>query len=393
VTRSTLVVVEVALAVMLLVSAGLVGRSVVKLLNVNAGFDATHLLTMEVDVVGARYREDAAVFAYHDRIREAVRSLPGVVSVGIANQIPLAGNVDMYGVVNVDTPPAHPEQVPNGDRYVVSTDFLETMHIPVIKGRAFTAAENRDSTLPVALVSEALANRVWPGEDPIGKHFRVGGSDTPVRTVIGVTGNVKHRALDAVATRQWYIPERQWLAADVQVILVVRTVGDPALMAPTVRRNIASIEAKQPVIKVKTMDDIIEKSTAQRRLALVLFVAFASAALLLAVAGIYGVLAGNVAERTREIGLRAALGATPREIVGLIVRQGGALAGLGIVIGLTAAAALTKYLATFLFGIEQRDPVTFLSVAIVLTLVTLVACCIPAWRAVRIDPSEALRYD
>jgi putative ABC transport system permease protein len=392
-TRSTLVVAEVALAVMLLVSAGLVGRSMIKLLNVNTGFDATHLLTMEVDAGGARYSDDASVFAYHDRIRDAVRALPGVVSVAISNQVPLGGNVDMYGVVNVDTPPVNPEAVPNGDRYVVSTDYLATMRISVVKGRAFTAAENRDSTAYVALVSEALAARVWPGEDPIGKHFRVGGDKAPVRTVIGVTANVKHRGLDAVATRQWYIPERQWLQADNQVILVVRTTGEPALLAQTVRKAIANIDPTQPVINVTTMDQFIDQSTAQRRLALVLFVAFATAALLLAVAGIYGVLAGAVAERTREIGLRAALGASPREIVALILRQGGALAGLGIVIGVTAAAGLTRYLATFLFGVEQRDPVTFVGVTVVLTLVALAACAIPAMRAVRIDPSEALRYD
>jgi putative ABC transport system permease protein len=392
-TRSTLVVAEVALAVLLLVSAGLVGRSLLKLLDVDPGFEPSHLLTMEVDVNGPRYADNAAVFAYHDRVRDAVRALPGVVSVGIANQVPLGGNVDMYGVVNMDNPPSGPEQVPNGDRYVVSTDYLETMKIRIVKGRAFTAAENRDSTTQVALVSESLAARVWPGEDPIGKHFRVGGDQLPVRTVIGVTRDVKHRGLDAAAARQWYIPERQWPGADTQVILVVRTVGDPALLGQTVRKTIAAIDPTQPVINVTTMDQFIDQSTAQRRLALVLFVAFSTAALLLAVAGIYGVLAGNVEERTREIGLRAALGATPREIVALILRQGTMLAGLGIFIGVLSAAALTRFLATFLFGVEQRDPVTFVSAVVVLTLVALAACGIPALRAVRIDPSEALRYD
>ena len=392
-TRSTLVVAEVALAVLLLVSAGLVGRSLFKLLDVDPGFEPSHLLTMEVDVSGPRYADNATVFTYHDRIRQAVRALPGVVSVGIANQVPLGGNVDMYGVVNMDNPPSGPEQVPNGDRYVVSTDYLEAMKIRIVKGRAFTAAENRDSTTNVALVSESLAARVWPGEDPIGKHFRVGGDQLPVRTVIGVTRDVKHRGLDAVATRQWYIPERQWPGADTQVILIVRTVGDPALLGQTVRKTIAAIDPTQPVINIATMGQFIDQSTAQRRLALVLFVAFSTAALLLAVAGIYGVLAGNVEERTREIGLRAALGATPREIVALILRQGSLLAGLGIIIGVASAAALTRYLATFLFGVEQRDPVTFVSAVVVLTLVTLAACGIPALRAVRIDPSEALRYD
>ncbi|MGH9886092.1 MAG: FtsX-like permease family protein, partial [bacterium] len=394
VTRSTLVVVEVALAVMLLVSAGLVAKSLVKLLGVNAGFDATNVLTMEVDAIGPRYADNAVVYGYHDRVREAVRALPGVVSVAVANQVPLAGNVDMYGVLDVENPPPNPELVPSGDRYVISTDYLSTMRIPILKGRGFTAEDDREQvTTRVALVSQALAAKVWPGADPIGKRFRVGGPTAPERTVIGVTGNVKHGGLDATTTQQWYVPERQWLAPDNQVMLVVRTKGDPVALAASVRRAIATIDATQPVISIATMDELISTSTAERHLALVLFTAFAAAALLLAVAGIYGVLAGSVAERTREIGLRAALGATPREIVGLVVRQGGLLAVAGITIGLGAATLLSKYLTTFLFGVEPNDPATFIAVTVVLGAVTLAACAIPAVRAVRIDPSEALRCD
>jgi putative ABC transport system permease protein len=393
VTRSALVVAEVALAVMLLVSAGLVGKSLVKLLSVNAGFDARNLLTMEVDVVGPRYADDAAVFAYHDRVRQAVRALPGVVSVGLANQIPLGGNMDSYGVMNADNPPLNPELVPSGDRYVVSTDYLATMRIPILRGRTFTDAENRDSVPLVALVSEALAAKVWPGEDPIGKHFRVGGANGPIRTVVGITGNVKHFGLDAATTQQWYAPERQWLQADAQVMLVIRTKTDPTSLAASVRQAIASIDPTQPVIKIATMDRLVAASTAQRRLALVLFGAFAIAALLLAVAGIYGVLAGSVAERTREIGLRSALGATPKEIVALVVRQGGLLALGGIALGVLGSFALTRFLTTFLFGVDPRDPATMAIVVTVLAAVTLAACVVPAARAVRIDPSEALRYD
>jgi putative ABC transport system permease protein len=319
--------------------------------------------------------------------------LPGVAGVAIANQVPLGGNMDMFGVIDADNPPPNPELSPDGDRYVVSTDYLETMRIPVLAGRNFTAAENRDSTTFVALVSKALATKMWPGQNPLGKRFRVGGANGPIRTVIGVTGDVRHGGLDAVTTHQWYAPERQWFGADYAVILIVRANTDAATLGPAVRKTIASIDPTAPVINIATMDQLVAVSTAQRQLALVLFAAFATAALLLAVAGIYGVLAGSVAERTREIGLRSALGATPREIVALVVRQGGLLAISGIVIGLAGALAFTRYLSTFLFGVEPTDPATLAAVVGVLVVVTLAACAIPAARAVRIDPSEALRYD
>jgi putative ABC transport system permease protein len=391
-TRSTLVVIEVSVAVMLLISAGLLARSLVRLLRVDAGFDASHLLTLEVDAVGSRYADNASVYVFHDRIRDAVRVLPGVVGVTLTNQMPLGGNVDSYGVVDFDNPPSNPELAPYGDRYVVPPDFFSTMRIPVMRGRAFTTADVADSAHRVVLVSAALAERLWPGTDAIGRHIRLGGPDAPSRTVIGVVGNVKHAGLDATTTMQWYAPERQWGSSDSQVMLIVRTANDPASVAASVRRTIASIDATQPVIRVATMDQVIAQSTAQRRLALVLFAAFAGAALLLSIAGIYGVLAGSVAERTREIGLRSALGAAPREIVALVVRQGGALAFLGIVLGLGGAILLTRFLRTLLFGVAPNDPATLSASVAILGVITLAACAIPAIRAVRIDPSEALRH-
>jgi putative ABC transport system permease protein len=392
-TRSTLVVVEVAVAVMLLISAGLLARSLVRLLGVDAGFDASHLLTLEVDAVGKHYADDASIYAFHDRVRDAVRALPGVVGVATTNQMPLGGNMDSYGVVDSDNPPANPELAPSGDRYVVSTDYLSTMRIPVLRGRAFTNADLVDSTHRVVLLSAALAARLWPGTDPLGRHIQLGGPTAPIRTVVGVVGNVKHSGLDATTTMQWYAPERQWNFSDSEIRLLVRTTNDPASVTASVRRAIASVDPSQPVIRVATMEQVVAQSTAQRRLALVLFAAFASAALLLSIAGIYGVLAGNVAERTKEIGLRSALGATPREIVALVVRRGSLLAVMGIVIGLAGALALTRFLRTLLYGIATSDPATLVASVAVLAAVTLAACAIPALRAVRIDPSQALRSD
>ena len=391
--RAGLVVTELALALMLLVSAGLLARSVVRLLDVDKGFDASNLLTLEINSTGAAYPDNASVFAYHDRVREAVRNLPGVVSVGVVNQLPLGGNMDMYGVAAMDKPNANPEMVPSGDRYVVSADYLATMRIPVVEGRAFTVEDERDTTNLVALVSQALAAKIWAGESAIGKRIRMGGETRPWRTVIGVTKNVHHKGLDANETLQFYAPERQWFFADNQEILVIRTRTDPSALAPAVRRVIRDIDPTQPIVGMAVMDDVVAASTGQRRLALVLFAGFAVAALLLSVAGIYGVLAGNVAERTREIGLRAALGATPGRILGLVVGQGIRLAVIGLGLGVAGALALTRSLRAMLFGIGPHDPATLVVATAVLLVTTLAACVVPAVRAVRVDPSQAFRSD
>jgi putative ABC transport system permease protein len=391
--RATLVVTELAFALVLLVGAGLLGRSVIRLLDVDMGFDANNLLTMEVSSVGARYDTDAAVFDHHDRIRQAVAALPGVVSVAVMNQLPLGGNMDTYGIVAQDKPLANPEESPSADRYVVSADYFRTMRVPIVAGRTFTAAEERDTVNLVALVSQALAARIWPGESPIGKRIRMGGPDRPWRTVIGVAANVRHSGLDASVTYQFYAPERQWFFSDNQEVLVVRTQGDPAAMAGVVRQAIRSIDPTQPIMKLAAMEQVIATSTAQRRLALALFSCFAIAAVLLAVAGIYGVLAGNVAERTREIGLRTALGATPRNILQLVVAQGARLAVVGLAAGLFGAFVVTKSLQALLYGVSPHDPTTLAAATLLLLVTTLVACLIPAFRALRVDPSQAFRSD
>ena len=391
--RSGLVVAEMAFALMLLVGAGLLARSVVRLLDVDKGFDARNLLTLEINSVGPRYQTNDAVFAYHDKVRDAVRALPGVVSVGVVNQVPLGGNLDMYGVEAQDKPESDPAKVPSGDRFVVSADYLRTMGIPVLQGRTFTPAEERDTVNMVALVSQALATRLWPGESAIGKRIRLGGPERSFRTIIGVTGNVHHKGLDATQLMSFYVPERQWFFSDNQEVLVVRTRGNPTATAGAVRRAIREIDPGQPIVKIAAMDDLIAASTAQRRLALTLFTCFALAAVLLAIAGIYGVLAGNVAERTREIGLRTALGATPRSILQLVVGQGARLAVVGLSVGLFGAFALTRSLQALLFGVGPNDPMTIVMATGLLLAAALAACLVPAVRALRVDPSQAFRSD
>jgi putative ABC transport system permease protein len=389
-TRRTLVVAEVMLAMILLASATLLGRSFVQLLAVDVGFDSSHLLTLEINAVGQGYRDDMSIFAYQDRVRNAVRAVPGVLNAALTNQLPLTGAVDMYGILDPTNMPANPEMAPSADRYGVTPEFLHTMRIPLLQGRNFTAVDARDTVNRVTLVSRSLARTLWPGETAFGKRIRVGGPTGIDWTVIGVVGDVRHSGLDATVTRQWYYPRRQWFAQS-QEILVVRTQGDPLALAPAVRRAVKQVDPAQPITWMVTEEQAIARSMAQRRLALVLFATFAVASLLLAVAGIYGVLAGTVAERTREMGVRSALGARPSDIMALVVGQGGRMAAIGIVLGIAGSLGTTRFLRTLLYDITPTDPTTLAGVVLLLALVTLAACLIPARRAGKVDPAIALR--
>jgi ABC-type antimicrobial peptide transport system permease subunit len=249
-----------------------------------------------------------------------------------------------------------------------------------------------DTTNRVVLVSDALARELWPGESPIGKVVNIGGFGSPRRTVIGTTADVRHTGLDATLVKQVYLPQRQW-GGESFAILIVKTEEDPTLLASTIRKVVREVDPTQPIVRVATMDQLISSSTAQRRLALVLFAAFGATALLLTIAGIYGVLAGRVAERTREIGLRTALGATPGDIMRMVVGHGVRLAVVGLVLGLAGAVALTRFIESMLFGVAPRDPATIGAVLGLLGGVTLLACVVPAMRALRVTPMEALRSD
>jgi len=391
--RVGLVVGEIALALMLVIGATLVGRSLVRLLAVDPGFDPSHLVTIEASATGTAYPTPASVFANHDQIRQTVRALPGVIAVGLTTQLPLSENIDRYGIAARDKPLDNPELAPAADRYTVSADFIRMMRIPLLRGRDFTEAEASDSNAQIAIVSNALAKRIWPGEDAIGKWIRLGGETRPWKQVIGIVGNVRKTGLDAVESPQVYIPERQWYNAESPIVLVVRTRGDPAAMASTIREAVRSVDPLQPIYWVVTMDDMIRRSTAQRRLGLLLFTLFGAVALLLASAGIYGVLAGSVAERTREFGLRTALGATPQSIVAIVLHQGARLAVVGLLIGGVGAFALSRYVRSLLFGVQTTDPIAVGLAVATIVAVSMFACLVPAMRAVRVDPMTALRAD
>jgi putative ABC transport system permease protein len=384
-TRGALVVAEVAIALVLLVSSGLLLQSLQRLFAVPVGFDSSHLLTMQVQTSRPRFRYDSTAHRLFSETQDAVRRVPGVTAAAFTSQLPLSGDRDEYGVRFESSPEGY-----STFRYAVSPGYIETMRIPLRRGRLFDDHDGAGAPL-VALISESLAKRKFAGEDPIGRRLSIG----PVGgyTIVGVIGDVKQMSLALSESDAVYITPGQWPFADNAMSLVVRVRDDAAVLAPAVRQAIWSVDKDQPVVRVATMDDLLAATAAERRFALILFEAFALAALVLAAAGIYGVLSGSVAERTREIGVRSALGASRTSILALVLREGITLTGLGVAIGLAGAAAATQAIVTMLFGVSRLDPITYLGVIGLLVLVSAIACAIPAWRAARVDPSSTLRAE
>jgi putative ABC transport system permease protein len=391
--RRWLVVTEVALALVLLVGSGLLLRSLEHLFSVEPGFDAAHLLTMQVQTSGHRFDDAAVTRRFFDEVLEAVRHVPGVTSAALTSQLPLSGELDEYGVHFESSPAQRSDEDHGAFRYTVSPGYIETMHIPLRRGRLLDERDRAGAPL-AALLPESYARREFPGVDPVGQRLRIGANDGPdLYTVVGVVGDVRQVSLAVSRADAVYVAPGQWHFADSVMWLVVRTRGDAAALGPAVRRAVWSVDKDQPVVRVATMDGLLAASAAERRFALILFEAFALAALALAAAGIYGVLAGSVAERTREIGVRAALGAPRRSIVALVVRQGMTLSGVGVAIGLAAAPAASQAVAAMLFGVSRLDPVTYVGVVALLLAVSAAACSVPAWRATRVDPARTLRAE
>ena len=387
---AVLVVGEVALAFMLLAGAGLLTRSLGRVLAIDPGFDADNLLTMQIVAAGPRYDEDESTWSMHARLLDAVRAVPGVTDATLASQLPLAGNFDRSGIRIEDQPLANPEEAPSGDRYSVSTDYLETMGIPVLRGRGLTP-EDRAGSAPVVLINETLARLRWPNGDPIGKRLQMGASDSPWRTIIGVVGDVRHVDIDAELTPQFYLPDEQWPWAANPFGVAVRTSGDPRTSVAAVRAAIHSVDPDLAIGDVASAEELVATVTADRRLVMRLFEAFAGVALLLAAAGIYGLLSRRVAERRREMGIRTALGASRRRILRIVLRDGGRLALTGVAIGLLGALALGRLLETLLYGLAPEDPATLAATVALLALTAVMACLLPAWRAAQVDPITALR--
>jgi putative ABC transport system permease protein len=387
--RRALVVAEVALALVLLVSAGLLLRSVQRVLSVAPGFASAHVLTMQVQTSGHRFKDNSYTNQFFSQAQEAVRRLPGVNVAAFTNQLPLSGDFDVYGI-KLELTNGLDDRFP-AFRYSVTPGYFAAMGIPLRRGRLLNE-HDLPSSLPVAVISESMARTKFPGVDPLGRRMHAGAEDIWY-TIVGVVGDVKQASLDTTNPDAIYTPTTQWHWADNVLSLVVQGQGDVASLAPAVRRAIWSIDKDQPIVRVATMESLVAASEAQRRFALVLFECFALAALLLAAVGIYGVLSGNVTERTREIGIRSALGASRSYILTLVLRQGVTLTIVGVLIGLVGAFLASRALITLLFGISPLDPLTYLGVIVMLVGVSVVACWLPAWRASRVDPSITLRAE
>jgi putative ABC transport system permease protein len=387
--RCLLVVIEITLAVILLVGSGLLFRSLQRLFEVPLGFDSSRLLTMQVQAVGQQYRGEGAIQQLYSRQLDAVRHVPGVMAAGFSSQIPLSGERDEYGATFKAT--ANMSQQTYGVfRYAVSPGYLEAARIPLRAGRMLD--DHDVATAPyVALISESLAKARFGTRSPVGSAVSMGPG--VVFTIVGVVGDVRQVSLAADNPQACYIPAPQSWFPDNPRSLIVRSRDNPTSLAGPVQQAIWSVDKDQPIARVATMDALVKTSEAQRRFALILFEAFGVTALTLAAIGIYGVLAGSVSERTREIGVRAALGASRREIVGMILRQGMTVTGVGVAIGLIAAALASRALITLLFGISRLDPVTYAFVVVLLLATSLGACALPAWRAARVDPSTTLRSE
>jgi putative ABC transport system permease protein len=382
----------VALALVLLVSAGLLLRSLQRLFAVDPGFDGSHLLTMQVQESGHYYDSDSNRLQFFKNALQAVRAVPGVVAADFTSQLPLSGDYDVYGVQFEDDNIAEE----GGNRYAVSPGYIETMRIPLRRGRLLN---DRDTTgAPTAvLISESFAKRKYGTQDPIGRRVRmgpdVGQPDKPWATIVGVVGDVKQQSLAVAIEDAFYVPTTQWPWADEALSLVIRTRGDAAGLAPAVRNAVWSVDKDQPIVRVATMESLLTVSEAQRRFTLIVLGAFALVGLVLAATGIFGVLSGGVSERTREIGIRSALGASRRDILTMVLHQGMKLAAFGIIIGLVGAALSSKILVTLLYGVSRMDPVTYLGVIGLLLAVAAVACWLPASRAARVDPAITLRAE
>ncbi len=390
--RTALVIAEVSLALVLLVSSGLLLRSLGRLFAVEPGFDPAQLLTMQVQTAGHRFREDRTTDRFFHDALEAVRRVPGVTGAAFTSQLPLSGDLELYGVHFDPRPPDDPGEVKGSFRHAVSPGYFETMGIPLRRGRALEDRDRADAPL-VAVISESMARRRLPGLDPIGQRLRIGPADGPLYTVVGVVGDVRQVSLALTESEAVYTTAEQWGPGDNARSLVVRARGEAATLAPAIREAIWSVDKDQPVVRTASMEDLVTASAAERRFALIVFEVFALAALALAAAGIYGILAGSVAERTREIGVRSALGASRGMIVGLVVRQGLALTAFGVLIGLMGAAAASRVIVSLLFAVSPLDPATYVGVIVVLGGVALLACSVPAWRAARVDPAATLRIE
>ena len=388
--RGWLVVTELALALVLLLGAGLLVKSFWRLSAVDLGFNRDNVLMARLNLPRSVYRTEPQTAAFYEQLLERVKALPGVESTGMISHTPLSGfGVIVFTGIEGQPPPDQEKDAPVGVGSV-SSDYFRTLQIPLLSGRVYDERDRSDSP-KVALVNQAFARRYFPGGDVLGKRIGFGCEGGLCRTIVGVVGNVKQESITADVAPEIYLPSSQMPMNS--MTLFIRSHGNAGDLARTLRSEVLAIDKNQPVFNVKTLDERVVETIAVSRSLMLLFSGFALLALVLACVGIYGIVSYSVSQRTREIGIRMALGARAADVLRLVLRNGMTLVGAGVAIGVGGALALTRFLTTMLFGVTPTDTSTFVVVSAVLAIVAFVACLVPARRATKVDPLVALRYE
>ena len=394
--RSSMIVFEVALSIVLLVGAGLLIQTLFQLFRQYSVLEPEKVLTMRTILPREKYKELQQRDNFYQQVLQRVEHLPGVVSAGYTTSVPLLWKGGSSGFYPEGLKSPIPGMAYDATHRQVSNNYLQTMNVPLRQGRYFDNRDNAQS-MPVAIINETMARQYWPGENALGRRFKIGDpdSDLPWMEIVGIVADIRQMGLDEPVKAEMYFPYQQithnpWF---IPRDLAIRTSGDTSNLVGSVRQIIREVDPDQPVSNVATMAEVLGTEAAQRRMGMIMLAGFAALALLLASLGIYGILAYFVTQHTNEIGVRQALGATPRNILFLVLKKGMALTLLGVVIGIGASFALTRLMSSLLFGVNASDPLTFVTVPLLLVLVALVACLVPALRATKIDPLVALRYE
>ena len=390
--RATLVVIEIAVSLILLVGAGLLIRSFVRLLDIDKGFDADNVLTMEMSLSPAKYQEPQQEVAFLQQVLEQISTINGVEAVALVSNLPLSG-ASTRGAFGIEGQPLPEEDRPQAEYIAASSDYFRALRIPLIKGRAFDQRDNENSP-HVVIISATTAKRFFQDQDPIGKRVELYWGEPGWNEVIGVVGDIRNQSLEATVLPQIYFPSVQQpeKASTMGMKILIRTTINPTSLIDPVRERVSRLDKDQPLSQVRTMEQIIAESVGERRLATWMTGGFALVALFLAAVGIYGIMSYAVTQRTHEFGIRVALGAQPWDVLKLVLRQGMLLTLLGIVIGLGGALAVGQIIGSLLFGVTKTDLITFVSVSLLLAGAALLACYLPARRATKVDPMKALRH-
>ena len=394
--RGTLVVAQLACSVVLVVGAGLLVRSLVELYRIDLGFEPRGVLTAQIQLPVADYPDATAVANFARQLTERLESLPGVAGAGAVRVLPLARNIGDWSIT-IEGRPTQPNENPNGDFQAATPGYFNAFGVQLVRGRVLTAADREDAP-PVVVINETMAARYWPGQDPVGKRFRMGGpgGDYPFMTIVGIVRGTRHNAVVEAARAEMYLPHAQ-LADSAggpgrSVAIVVKSAaGQPLQLAGALRDTVRALDRNLPLAEIRTMEEITATALAAPRFAALLLGLFAVVALALAAIGVYGTISLLVTERAHEIGIRMALGASRGSVVGFVLRHGVALAGVGIMLGLAGALALARLLETLVYGVATTDAVTFVAVPVILAMVAIAACVNPARRAAALDPVVTLR--